>query len=120
MGDIADMMINGDMDFYTGEYLGKGAGYPRTADKSLPWEKTTHNNLGGVLNYIIKHTRCDRSTANKIIKRYGRDVLNIIVPKLAGNEYKIKSFPILQEIANKIQGDWSAFCLWFKKNYPIL
>lgn len=30
MGDIADMMINGDMDYITGEYLGEGGGYPRT------------------------------------------------------------------------------------------
>lgn len=38
MGEIADMMINGDMDFYTGEYIGKGNGIPRTLDNSLPWE----------------------------------------------------------------------------------
>ena len=31
MGDIADMMINGDLDCETGEYLGEGDGYPRTA-----------------------------------------------------------------------------------------
>lgn len=38
MGEIADMMINGDMDFYTGEWMGKGNGVPRTLDRSLPWE----------------------------------------------------------------------------------
>ena len=38
MGEIADMMINGDKDFYTGEYIGKGNGIPRTLDNSLPWE----------------------------------------------------------------------------------
>jgi len=31
MGDIADMMINGDMDCETGEWLGEGDGFPRTA-----------------------------------------------------------------------------------------
>ncbi len=39
MGEIADSMLDGEFDFYTGEYLGKGVGYPRTADRSLPWEK---------------------------------------------------------------------------------
>lgn len=39
MGEIADGLINGDFDFYTGEYLGKGYGIPRTKNKSLAWEK---------------------------------------------------------------------------------
>lgn len=30
MGEIADGMINGDFDSLTGEYLGEGAGFPRT------------------------------------------------------------------------------------------
>lgn len=38
MGEISDSMINGDFDFHTGEYLGKGGGFPRTHNKSLPWE----------------------------------------------------------------------------------
>lgn len=33
MGDIADGLINGDFDEITGEYLGKGFGYPRTRVK---------------------------------------------------------------------------------------
>jgi hypothetical protein len=31
MGEIADMMIDGTLDIETGEYLGEGPGYPRTA-----------------------------------------------------------------------------------------
>lgn len=30
MGDIADGIINGDFDQYTGEYLGRGGGFPRS------------------------------------------------------------------------------------------
>lgn len=30
MGEIADGLINGDFDMYTGEYLGRGQGFPRT------------------------------------------------------------------------------------------
>lgn len=64
MGEIADGLINGDFDFYTGEYLGSGYGIPRTGNRSLPWEKRntrTHiNNIvptkeqsyNGIKNYI--------------------------------------------------------------------
>lgn len=38
MGEIADGLINGDFDFYTGEYIGRGYGIPRTRNKSLAWE----------------------------------------------------------------------------------
>lgn len=30
MGEYADMILNGDVDMYTGEYLGEGDGYPRS------------------------------------------------------------------------------------------
>ncbi len=39
MGEIADGLINGDFDFHTGEYLGRGGGFPRTFNKSLPHEQ---------------------------------------------------------------------------------
>jgi hypothetical protein len=41
MGEIADILINGEFDSNTGEYIGKPVGYPRTIDRSLPWEKRT-------------------------------------------------------------------------------
>lgn len=31
MGEVAEMMLNGDLDMETGEYLGPGAGYPKAA-----------------------------------------------------------------------------------------
>lgn len=43
MGDIADGLLDGQFDFYTGEYLGQGCGYPRTFDRSLPWERARSN-----------------------------------------------------------------------------
>jgi hypothetical protein len=58
MGEIADSMINGEFDFYTGEYLGKPVGYPRTFNGSLPWERRGPKFLHppkpafGVLNYM--------------------------------------------------------------------
>lgn len=46
MGEHADDLINGDVDYISGEWLGNGKGFPRT--KSLPrksedlsWKKVT-------------------------------------------------------------------------------
>ena len=33
MGDIADMMLDGTLDYITGEYMGGDYGYPRTNDE---------------------------------------------------------------------------------------
>jgi hypothetical protein len=35
MGEIADGLINGDFDFHTGEYIGRGGGFPRTRHGNL-------------------------------------------------------------------------------------
>lgn len=51
MGEIADNLINGDFDFYTGEYIGHGKGFPRSRygnplqtrkSKDLSWQKVTN------------------------------------------------------------------------------
>lgn len=63
MGDIADMLLDGTLDFYTGEYIGRGYGIPRTKNKSLDWERGKQSKypkdysskeaaLNGVKNYI--------------------------------------------------------------------
>lgn len=53
MGEIAEGLINGDFDFYTGEYLGRGNGFPRSQHMTrksddLSWKKVTGfmNNSG--------------------------------------------------------------------------
>lgn len=57
MGEIADGLINGDFDFYTGEYIGRGKGFPRSAygnpnqirkSQDLRWKKIViiMNNYG--------------------------------------------------------------------------
>lgn len=116
MGEIADMMINGDMDFYTGEYMGRGNGIPRTLDKSLPWEKKKKNNLGGINHFC--HTRGkSKNQTNRIIKRYGREVLNIETPTVPPQEYNSTVIPVLIKIAGEIQKDFNAFYSWFNKHY---
>lgn len=33
MGDISEMILDGTLDMYTGEYLGDAVGYPRTRER---------------------------------------------------------------------------------------
>lgn len=40
MGEIADILINGEFDYITGEYIGGAVWYPRTAHKKY---KETHS-----------------------------------------------------------------------------
>jgi hypothetical protein len=119
MGEIADMMINGDLDFYTGEYIGKGKGYPRTLDNSLDWEKGYKNKkgaYGGIINFCMQKG-INQSKANKIIKRYGREVLKIETPKATGlRTYRADVMPKLNKISVKIQEDFKAFKDWFLIN----
>ena len=39
MGEYAEMILNGDVDMYTGEYLGEGNGYPRTSSYQRRFKK---------------------------------------------------------------------------------
>jgi hypothetical protein len=36
MGEIAEMMLNGDLDCETGEWIGGGMGFPRTRNRPQP------------------------------------------------------------------------------------
>ncbi len=45
MGEISEGLLNGNFDFYTGEYIGNGFGIPITSNKTLPWEKKGVNNI---------------------------------------------------------------------------
>lgn len=50
MGEIADDMINGDLDYVTGEYLGEGGGFPRTRENVYDENHKRKNNLLGRLD----------------------------------------------------------------------
>lgn len=39
MGEYAEMILNGDVDMYTGEYLGEGYGCPRTSSYQRRFKK---------------------------------------------------------------------------------
>lgn len=47
MGDIADAIINGDMDSETGEWIGGGQGFPRTTSRSSRPPAYPKGHMGG-------------------------------------------------------------------------
>jgi hypothetical protein len=54
MGDIADGMINGDFDSITGEYIGDGAGFPRTLTGNNEGDNSRHLAYLKCKNLIIQ------------------------------------------------------------------
>lgn len=85
MGEIAEGLLNGDFDFYTGEYMGRGYGIPRTKNKSLAWEKqnkrdtkknvdgfTIESSYNGVKKYISKkwNGRDDMPNIRELLYEY--------------------------------------------------
>lgn len=50
MGDIADGLVDGTFDSVTGEYLGKGPGYPRTFEKGKVRPYITSKKVGKMTN----------------------------------------------------------------------
>lgn len=63
MGDIADMMIDGILDMYTGEYLGDAVGYPRTREHM---ENTPQSRRNGIFKFL---------SAKGITKKQRREIL---------------------------------------------
>ena len=49
MGDIADMMVEGILDWQTGEYIRPACGYPRTRERHVStfprFKKPIHNRI---------------------------------------------------------------------------
>lgn len=85
MGEIADSLINGEFDCYTGEYIGKPVGYPRThVDKSSFHYISKNNskagfeaqNRNGVFKYL-KSLGFAKEIAPSIVKEYCTTQLNM-------------------------------------------
>ena len=48
MGEIAEMMLDGTLDCETGEYLGEGEGFPRTArEMATNWSEIFPKGMHG-------------------------------------------------------------------------
>ena len=104
MGEIADSLINGEFDFYTGEYIGRPIGMPRTLDGSLPWEKKGRPATNGVMNYLMKKGVSQQQVAT-VLQKYA---------EFKGWQITGKKF--IRKCSAKIQEDWNGFCNWFHQN----
>lgn len=105
MGEIADMMIDGTLDFYTGEYIGRGKGIPRTLDRSLPWEQgnKNHNAKSGVTKWLHKNGITNGQQQMDIIRKY--------LPDEPHSKSK-------QDLCIIISKDFQKFAAWFNKEKP--
>lgn len=54
MGDIADSIIDGTFDMYTGEYLGEAVGYPRTATNNKSYKSYKLTEAEKNIKYVRK------------------------------------------------------------------
>lgn len=112
MGDIAEMMINGDLDFETGEYIGPGQGYPRTHNhkkfnKRNDW---THAAERGVIKWLTNNGFGDKHQQSKVIKLYNKEQLNISNSDNMSNK----------SLSLNISEDFNSFRKWIKQNYTEL
>lgn len=86
MGQIADMLIDGTLDMYTGEYIGDAVGYPRTS----------RNN---------KNTFYKESEAEKNIRKVRKELAILIKAKEAKGEKNAVN-NARREINLKYGNDW--------------
>lgn len=98
MGEIADMLLDGTLDFYTGEYMGRGKGIPRTTDKSLPWEQRDF-------------TR-SKKDAFKGVSHFVRHRMKVTDITPIVNEYMPDKERSLKQKCLAIQKNWGAFVKW--------
>lgn len=70
MGEIAEMMLDGTLDQYTGEYIGEPVGYPRSKHGNIQPKKSEDLSWRKVVNYI---TSCNIKPHKhpEVLKSYG-------------------------------------------------
>lgn len=73
MGDISDSMINGEFDFYTGEYIGKPVGYPRTRRKPYRNEDNHAASIG--IRMFLQNNGIQRENFTSVVREYFTTVL---------------------------------------------
>lgn len=98
MGEIADGLINGDFDFHTGEYIGRGYGIPRTFGKVLPWEQ--------------KDFTQSKDVAFKGVSKFLKGRLGVTDITPIVNQYMPDTQRSLKQKCLAIQKDFGAFVKW--------
>lgn len=107
MGEIAEGLINGDFDFFTGEYLGRGYGFPR--GRGL-WHKIKNspnykkNPRRGVIKYLQNLYAGRKRTAAsiKIARHFFHEM---------GGEFISE-----EKMFESISANFKLFVEWMKEN----
>jgi hypothetical protein len=112
MAEIADGLINGDFDFYTGEYLGRGYGIPRTHNKSLTWEKS--KNERRAKDFLSSKDVAFDGIKNYIAQRWNgrKDIPSV---RSLMYEYTGESNFDLKQRCLEVQKDFKAFIEWINE-----
>lgn len=98
MAEIADMIINGDFDCETGEYIGEGQGFPRTTKKT----RNRVTDWQGVKHYLQKFD----------VKK-GQDCVEVTLRFAKESGIKEKD---MQKLSKIIQSDFAYFGTWCHRN----
>jgi hypothetical protein len=108
MGEIADMMIDGTLDFFSGEYIGRGKGMPRTLDGSLPWEGPPRynqkNKRYGVINWLKRQGVHHQETQHSIIRTYCKEI-----------EHDLPQKNGIKRGCSYISDNFTHFTQWYKQ-----
>lgn len=112
MGEIADGIINGDFDCVSGEWLGEGDGYPRTAEPNHPNSISQGHSNSSQINGVLKFLRNNTQLEVKEYKQYCVDYLN--------NELKL-NFTVEHDtwdsIATVLQNDFKPFAKYVRAEF---
>lgn len=100
MGEIADMILDGILDEQTGEYIGKGVGYPRTM-----YSNSKPNPVFGVQNFLNKRGITDEIEYHNVVRAFSE------LPP----EDKKMNYKELTALCKNIQNDFSKFINFTRK-----
>lgn len=117
MGDIADAMISGDMDCVTGEWLGDGAGFPRTLEPNHP-NSINPQRKNKMPDFRQYNSKALNGIAKFLhMKGYNEDQIISIIYIYCGEELDIDldKLTTLRWCAEKIQEDFGRFAKYIKK-----
>lgn len=108
MGEIVELMLDGTLDEWTGEYLGPGPGYPRSRDPKHPSNMKgffkmfagngNYNPRAGVEKWLLQR---DCKDLEGIVRRYQDEVLHL------------EGIPKHKTICKHISSNFPAFKKWF-------
>ena len=71
MGEYAEQLINGDCDFFTGEYIGRGKGFPRTQNGSLFNQRKSEDLSWKKVTGLLNNSGIKQHLHPKVLQDYG-------------------------------------------------